>query len=248
MLWVNLIMDSFASLALATELPTAELLDRKPYGRNSPLVSPIMFFNIVGQVIYQLTVILCILFFGYRLLDIEKGGQTVITVPTEHFTIIFNTFVLMTMFNEINARKIHGEVNVFKGIFTNPIFNVIWVGTCLAQVLIVTFGGYVFQTKALSITQWLWCLFFGVGTLIWAQLIRVVYKYLHKNWKIKIARKRAEEEEEEEPEMLEMNELRENNRILWLRSFKRVQTQLNTVRAFNDILKEVKEKQAKTQV
>lgn len=237
-------MDSFASLALATEMPTPELLDRKPYGRNSPLVSPIMLFNIVGQVIYQLTVILCILFFGYKLLDIEKGGNAIVSYPTEHFTIIFNTFVLMTMFNEINARKIHGEVNVFRGIFTNPIFYVIWIGTCFAQILIVTFGGYVFQTTRLDITQWLWCLFFAVGTLIWAQLIRVVYKKVHKNWKIKIARKRAEQgEEEEEPEeVLEMSELREG-RILWLRSFKRVQTQLNTVRAFNDILKEAKEKQ-----
>lgn len=242
MLWVNLIMDSFASLALATELPTPELLNRKPYGRNSPLVSPIMFFNIVGQVIYQLAVVLCILFFGYRLLDVHKGGQTIIAIPSEHFTIIFNTFVLMTMFNEINARKIHGEVNVFKGIFTNPIFYVIWIGTCLAQVLIVTFGGFVFQTAALDLSQWLWCLFFGIGTLIWAQLTRVVYKHLHKNWKIKIARKMPVEEE-----VLEMSELREG-RILWLRSFKRVQTQLNTVRAFNDILKEAKEKQSKASI
>lgn len=234
-------MDSFASLALATELPTPELLDRKPYGRNSPLISPMMMFNIVGQVIYQLFVILGILFFGSEAMDIDSGSNTLSTAPTEHFTIIFNTFVLMTMFNEINARKIHGEINVFKGIFTNPIFYVIWIGTCAAQVIIVTFGGYVFQTKALNFQQWMWCLFFGLGTLIWAQVIRVAYIYLHDNWKIKIARKKqttGEEEEEEDSGEIELNELNEGSRILWLRSFKRVQTQLNTVRAFNDILKE----------
>lgn len=54
--------------------------------------------------------------------------------PTQHFTIIFNTFVMMTLFNEFNARKIHGQRNVFQGIFTNPIFYSIWIGTALSQV------------------------------------------------------------------------------------------------------------------
>lgn len=56
--------------------------------------------------------------------------------PTQHFTIIFNTFVMMTLFNEFNARKIHGQRNVFQGIFTNPIFYSIWIGTMLSQVSI----------------------------------------------------------------------------------------------------------------
>lgn len=245
MLWVNLIMDSFASLALATEMPTPDLLNRKPYGRNQPLVSSIMFCNIVGQVIYQLIVILCMLFFGAQLFDIEKGGDSIIAVPTQHFTLIFNVFVIMTMFNEINARKIHGEVNVFHGIFTNPIFYVIWIGTSLAQIVIVTYGGFVFQTKALSVSQWLWCLFFGVGTMIWAQITRVFFMYGKRNFKCKFQIKRKKSIEEEEAEMDEITDEQSEGKILWLRSFKRVQTQLNTIRAFNDVLKEVKEKQAR---
>lgn len=51
--------------------------------------------------------------------------------PSVHFTVLFNTFVLMTLFNEINARKIRNERNVFQGIHRNPIFVVIWL-TCLA--------------------------------------------------------------------------------------------------------------------
>jgi Ca2+ transporting ATPase len=54
--------------------------------------------------------------------------------PTQHFTMIFNVFVLMTLFNEINARKIHGERNVFKGLFANPIFYSIWIVTLFLQV------------------------------------------------------------------------------------------------------------------
>ena len=67
MLWVNLIMDTLASLALATELPTKEMLKRKPYGRTKPLISRTMMKNIIGHAIYQLTVIFTILFAGLSL-------------------------------------------------------------------------------------------------------------------------------------------------------------------------------------
>lgn len=64
MLWVNLIMDTFASLALATEPPTEALLLRKPYGRNNPLISLTMMKNILGHGVYQLIIIFTLLFIG----------------------------------------------------------------------------------------------------------------------------------------------------------------------------------------
>ena len=64
MLWVNLIMDTLASLALATEMPTSSLLLRKPYGRTKPLISRTMFKNIVGHALYQLVIIFSLLFLG----------------------------------------------------------------------------------------------------------------------------------------------------------------------------------------
>jgi Ca2+ transporting ATPase len=135
MLWVNLIMDTLASLALATELPTPDLLLRKPYGRTKPLISRTMMKNILGQAVYQLTIIFALLFIGDLAFDIESGrGAAFNAGPTQHFTCIFNTFVLMTLFNEFNARKIHGQRNIFEGIFTNPIFYSIWVVTCVSQV------------------------------------------------------------------------------------------------------------------
>ena len=73
MLWVNLIMDTLASLALATELPTPDLLQRKPYGRTSPLISATMAKNILGQGIYQLVIVFGIMFFGEHLFDIDSG-------------------------------------------------------------------------------------------------------------------------------------------------------------------------------
>ena len=69
-------------------------------------------------------------------MDTESGDSTALRTPgpTQHFTIIFNTFVMMTLFNEINARKIHGERNVFKGLHRNPLFIGIWIATFLIQV------------------------------------------------------------------------------------------------------------------
>jgi len=72
---------------------------------------------------------------GELLLDIDSGRETGLhTQPTQHFTIIFNTFVMMTLFNEVNARKIHGQRNVFEGLNRNVVFITIWLCTFVAQV------------------------------------------------------------------------------------------------------------------
>lgn len=72
---------------------------------------------------------------GERMFNIDSGRNAPLhSPPSEHYTIIFNTFVLMQLFNEINARKIHGERNVFDGIFANPIFCSIVLGTFAVQV------------------------------------------------------------------------------------------------------------------
>lgn len=175
MLWVNLIMDTLASLALATEMPTRQLLLRKPYGRTKPLISRTMMKNILGHAIYQLTVIFTLLFIGHRIFDIDSGMYAPLhSPPSQHFTIIFNTFVMMTLFNEINARKIHGERNIFEGLLTNPVFYSILIITAASQVVIVQFGGRAFSTAPLSLDQWLWCLFLGAGVLVWGQCITTI--------------------------------------------------------------------------
>ncbi|KAI4562881.1 hypothetical protein MJT46_010490 [Ovis ammon polii x Ovis aries] len=73
MLWVNLIMDIFASLALVTEPPTDSLLKRRPYGRNKPLISRTMMKNILGHAVYQLTVIFFLVFAGVTLWHMGLG-------------------------------------------------------------------------------------------------------------------------------------------------------------------------------
>ncbi|XP_059609749.1 plasma membrane calcium-transporting ATPase 2 isoform X3 [Phlebotomus argentipes] len=250
MLWVNLIMDTLASLALATELPTPDLLLRKPYGRTKPLISRTMMKNILGQAIYQLGVIFSLLFIGDKLLDIESGrGQELGAGPTQHFTVIFNSFVMMTLFNEFNARKIHGQRNVFEGIFTNPIFYIIWIGTCVSQVLIIQFGKMAFSTKGLTLEQWLWCLFFGVGTLLWGQVVTTVpTRKLPKllSW----GRGHPEEYTEainlgeERFDSIDSEKKPRAGQILWIRGLTRLQTQLRVIRAFRSTLEDLEERRS----
>ena len=67
MLWINLIMDSIASLALATDPPNEELLLREPYGRTSPLITRTMIKNILMHSIYQFSVVMTLLFYGIKI-------------------------------------------------------------------------------------------------------------------------------------------------------------------------------------
>ncbi|XP_043829977.1 plasma membrane calcium-transporting ATPase 3 isoform X1 [Dromiciops gliroides] len=250
MLWVNLIMDTFASLALATEPPTESLLLRKPYGRDKPLISRTMMKNILGHAIYQLTVIFTLLFAGEVMFDIDSGRNAPLhSPPSEHYTIIFNTFVLMQLCNEINARKIHGERNVFEGIFSNPIFCSIVLGTFGIQIVIVQFGGKPFSCAPLTIEQWLWCLFIGIGELVWGQVIATIptsqLKFLkeagHGPGKDEITDEEMAEDEEEIDHA--ERELR-RGQILWFRGLNRIQTQIRVVKAFRSSLYEGLEKPA----
>uniref|UniRef100_A0A8D2Q0U6 Calcium-transporting ATPase n=1 Tax=Zosterops lateralis melanops TaxID=1220523 RepID=A0A8D2Q0U6_ZOSLA len=248
MLWVNLIMDTFASLALATEPPSESLLLRKPYGRNKPLISRTMMKNILGHAVYQLTLIFTLLFVGEKMFKIDSGRNAPLhSPPSEHYTIIFNTFVMMQLFNEINARKIHGERNVFDGIFRNPIFCTIVLGTFAIQIVIVQFGGKPFSCSPLQLDQWMWCVFIGLGELVWGQVIATIptsrLKFLKEAGRLTEKEEVPEEELNEDVEEIDHaeRELR-RGQILWFRGLNRIQTQIRVVKAFRSSLYEGLEK------
>uniref|UniRef100_A0A8C3YAZ9 Calcium-transporting ATPase n=1 Tax=Catharus ustulatus TaxID=91951 RepID=A0A8C3YAZ9_CATUS len=238
MLWVNLIMDTFASLALATEPPSESLLLRKPYGRNKPLISRTMMKNILGHAVYQLTIIFTLLFAGEKFFDIDSGRNAPLhSPPTEHYTIVFNTFVMMQLFNEINARKIHGERNVFEAIYRNPIFCTVVLGTFAAQIIIVEFGGKPFSCSGLTLSQWFWCIFIGVGELLWGQLICTVptshLKFLKEAGHGITKEEIPEEELPEDVDEIDHAEMElRRGQILWFRGLNRIQTQMDVVYTF----------------
>ena len=122
-----------------------------------------MWRNILGQALFQITVLLVLLFggkslFGYSydadlpffIIDPINATFTA-TEKTEHYTLIFNTFVFMQIFNEINARKLgNKEYNIFNGFFNNYLFLGIILATCVVQYLLVQYGGVPVRTTPLT--------------------------------------------------------------------------------------------------
>jgi magnesium-transporting ATPase (P-type) len=71
MLWVNLIIDTFAALALATEPPKEDIIKGKPYPKNESIVTPVMWRNVLGQAAFQIAVLSLLLFYGNYFLNAD---------------------------------------------------------------------------------------------------------------------------------------------------------------------------------
>ncbi|XP_075476412.1 putative calcium-transporting ATPase 13, plasma membrane-type [Primulina tabacum] len=155
LLWVNLIMDTLGALALATEKPTKELMNQKPVGRTMPLITNVMWRNLLAQALYQISVLLIIQFRGESILSISKRVND---------TLIFNTFVLCQVFNEFNARKLEKK-NVFEGIHKNKLFLGIVGVTLILQVVMVEFLKKFADTERLNWGQWGLCI--GIAAASW---------------------------------------------------------------------------------
>lgn len=100
----------------------------------------------------------------YELIHKEFG-------PSRHFTYVFNIFVMMTIFNFLNARKIKDEMNFLEGLNNNPLFLVIVFFIFFGQAVIATHGSKPFRVynqgdKGLTIEQWFVCLGFGASVII----------------------------------------------------------------------------------
>lgn len=155
LLWVNLIMDTLGALALATDRPTNELMQRPPVGRTEPLITNVMWRNLLAQALYQIAVLLTLQFKGESIFNVDEKVND---------TLIFNTFVLCQVFNEFNARKLEKQ-NVFKGIHKNKLFLGIVGFTIVLQVVMVEFLKKFADTVNLNGLQWAICI--AIAAVSW---------------------------------------------------------------------------------
>ncbi|EGR29603.1 hypothetical protein IMG5_152530 [Ichthyophthirius multifiliis] len=187
MLWVNIIMDTFASLALSTEPPSESLLDRKPYARDDSIVTANMWRNIFGQSIYQIVILSLVLFKAPKWLQIPSSFDMVKYDEKQavHFTLFFQIFVLMQVFNEFNARKLQrDEINIFKGLFNNGLFWLIIIITFCVQYFLIELGGQYVGVTQLNIYQHLLCAAIGSGSLIVGIFIKLLPNVLFNQIKL----------------------------------------------------------------
>ena len=238
MLWINLIMDSLGSLALATEPPYEELLDRNPTKRDESIINGKMWKHILIQSLFQLGLLLFLylhapkfikeddpvrlaeneiinfcygkmpgnthennIIFGIvtkwdnsdKLLpgmtEIECGGyadRQDLSVAFDHFvningasthlTIVFNVFVIYTLFNQINCRVINDSFNIFIRIHKNFFFPLITICELSLQVILMQFGKEAFKVTERGLTwdQWGICIGFSSLTFILSIIIKFI--------------------------------------------------------------------------
>lgn len=173
LLWVNLIMDTLAALALATEPPVRSLLDRPPYRRNDSLITWKMWAVLLLGAIFQVAFLFGIIYGGVPALRWFYEGRDFLNinmndpkqlewVECANRTWAFHTFVFMQIFNEFNARKIELELNIFENIHRSPMYIFVIVVTTICQTLLVVLPeNPVFQTCQLSWPQWIFAVAFG---------------------------------------------------------------------------------------
>lgn len=169
LLWVNLIMDTMAALALATDPPTRKILDRKPDPKSAALISVTMWKMIIGQAIYQLTITLILYFAGASIFNYNTHEE-----KEELQTLVFNTFVWMQIFNAINNRRLDNRFNIFEGVLRNWFFIGIFLIMVGGQTLIVFVGGRAFNVVRQHGDQWGVALVLGVISIPIGAVIRMV--------------------------------------------------------------------------
>ncbi|KAK7420416.1 plasma membrane calcium [Neonectria magnoliae] len=198
LLWVNLIMDTFAALALATDPPTGSLLHRKPETRTAPLITMTMWKMIIGQSIYQLIVCFVLWFAGPKFLGYPED---------ELRTLIFNVFVFMQIFKLVNSRRIDNKLNIFEGLHKNHLFMLMMAIMVGGQLIIIYVGGDAFVVVKLNGPQWAISVVLGffsipIGVLIrlfpdpWFQAVVDVLAKLWPKW-LRLSRKKKHNTSEE---------------------------------------------------
>ncbi|KAJ3474053.1 hypothetical protein NLG97_g10015 [Lecanicillium saksenae] len=170
LLWINLIMDIFASLGLATDHPSPDFLKRKPEPRNAPIVSITMWKMILGQAIYQLLVVFLVHYIGWNVFNPGTENEV-----EKLQTLVFNIYVWMQFFNQHNCRRVDNKLDIwYQGVLRNPWFIGVQCLTLAGQFIIIFKGGEAFDTAPLSGTQWGWSMLFGILTIPLGALIRQV--------------------------------------------------------------------------
>ena len=243
MLWIDLIMDSLATLTLATEPPHDDLLKRKPTKRNENIINSTMIRHVCFQTVALFVILMTIYLFGPRFIEEQDlsrlaenemilkcfgelpGGMTetnkiIYGIKTYwpnyieinrnladkgmcgeysnydnlskafklykknqgapvQLTMIFNIFVLYTLFNQLNCRVVDGNKNIFARIGKNPLFITIEIFEFVVQFIIIEFWNIVFKAtrNGLTVYQWEYCMLLSSSSLLLDLILKIKIKF-----------------------------------------------------------------------
>ncbi|HVO42403.1 MAG TPA: calcium-translocating P-type ATPase, PMCA-type [Aggregatilineales bacterium] len=167
LLWINLIMDTLAVIALIREPPIPEQMQRKPKGRTDPFVTPIMRTNIVAMSA----------FFTVVILGLIAALHTDGNFSVEDQTIVFTSYVFFQIFNEINARSLDPRISPFRGILKNRSFLSVIAFIGVVQFILVQSGGVIglaFHTTPLSLETWILIVLGASTAVLFSEILRLI--------------------------------------------------------------------------
>ena len=192
MLWVNLIMDTFAALALASLPPNSNVMHDKPRSRNAYIITKPMAWRIFGVGLFFVAVLFgFIQYFKHvdltsladfslkeYFIDYFNFGHVHEGMTPYELTIFFTIFVFMQFWNIFNAKAFLSGRSAFSGLFTKGAASgfiltlaIIFVG----QILIVSFGGEMFEVVRLSIGDWV-RIVLGTSVILWVGELRRAFQ------------------------------------------------------------------------
>ena len=145
-LWVNLIMDTFAAMALASLPPSKDVLKEMPRKQSDFIISKSMFRGILTSGISFFIILFSMLcYYGS---EASKG------ITTHELTIFFTTFVMIQLWNLFNAKTFGCKDSAFSHLKQSKGLLLVFLIVLIGQWLIVSFGGKMFRTEPLSLTEW----------------------------------------------------------------------------------------------
>ncbi len=180
MLWVNLIMDTFAALALASLPPSKEVMLEKPRRNGEPIITKVMARFIFGVGLLFTIVMLGV--FGYLLYFRNDGSGTLLSThisPTE-MTMYFTTFVFLQFWNLFNAKSFDSGHSAFHNMRESKVFFGIIAVIFIGQVLIVQFGGKMFNVVPLNLEQWVKIIVITMPVMLVGELWHRLHRPSHK--------------------------------------------------------------------
>ena len=169
-LWVNLIMDTFAAMALASLPPSREVMHQRPRSQDDFIITPGMMRGVIG-----LGVLFAAAMFVY-LYRIEMSGDG---VDIRELTVFFTTFVMLQWWNLLNARTLGSCHSAFRYLWRCRGLLLVLVMILAGQWLIVTFGGKMFRTVPLPALTWL-TIIIGTSPVLW---LGEAYRLIKRLWK-----------------------------------------------------------------
>lgn len=164
MLWINLIMDTFAAMALASLPPEKSVMNEKPRKQGDFIVTHGMAWaiGIVGA-----------LFFALLLAMLVHDNGTDGLLSLRELTVFFTVFVMLQWWNLLNAKTLGTCNSAFKGLFSGRGLLFVLALILIGQWVIVTFGGQMFRTTPLDATTWVWIII-GTSPVLWVgEVIRI---------------------------------------------------------------------------